>query len=256
MEFVRSNNEIQFIPSNLLSGKSDNESERNIESYRQYFDSQVIGFRPNDKLNSSTMTRPNSFRVMHIESDHVQDFEIPFHLVQDDSHSDSKMNSIDSNDLEEHTSLCESVQDYSEYNYENVTVQPQTKLLWSGSHWQIEKLLMDIAFAEDICVSSEEFDQRTIRTILLNNCQDGSIREYKCCKSNKITDIQYNYPDQLIDEHSTVAFSFKKVSELYYISMIVADFSVTLDVPINPDKFCFDYLKRVLSIGGTFYIDR
>ena len=255
MEFAGSINESQFIPSNLLSKKSKNGSDHDIESYKQYFDNQVIGFRPRTDLNGLTSERTTSFRVMHIKSDDVEDFEIPFQTGLNEADHSILANNDDADDLN-HTESCNSEPDYSDYDYETAVVKPQTRLLWSGPHWQIEKLLMDIAFSEDTCVNSEETDEQIIRTILLNNGQDGSVREYVCSQSKKIVDIQYNYPDQRIDEHSSVAFSFKKLSNLYYVSIIISNFVVILDVPINPKKFCFDYLKRVLSIGGTFQIDK
>ena len=254
MEFAGLVNESQFIPSNLLSKKLNNERDDG-DSYKQYFDNQVIGFRPMTDLDSLNSERTTTFRVMHIKSDDVQDFEIPSQTSLNDDGRCDDVNNGDTNNID-CKELPNSGSDYSDYDYETAISKPQTDLLWSGPHWQIEKLLMDIAFAEDVCVNSEDVDEQIIKTILLNNGQDGSVREYACSRSKVIVDIRYNYPDQRIDEHSSVAFSFKKLSGLYYVSIIISDFTVTLDVPINPEKFCFDYLKRVLSIGGTFKIDK
>ena len=255
MDLEQSDTENQFIPSNLLLNKSDKDNNNDVQSYRQYFDNQIIGFRPSTNSDDWSENRSNSFRVLHIKSDEVKDFEIPFDSILDDRDNNIKIEGRD-DDSFEHSSPGESDPSYSHYDYKDVIIQPQTELLWSGPHWQIEKLLMDIAFAEDVCVNNEEINQQIVRTILLNNGQDGSVREYACCQSKRITDIQYNYPDQRIDEHSSVAFSFKKVAKLFYVSIIISNFTVTLDVPINPKRFCFDYLKKVLSLGGTFQIDR
>ena len=183
MEFSGSINESQFIPSNLLSNKLKNESDDDLDSYKQYFDNQVIGFRPRNNLNSSTSERTTRFRVMHIKSDDVQDFEIPFQKGLNDTDFSILVNNDDANDLN-YKKSCNSEPDYSDYDYETVLINLD-KLLWSGPHWQIEKLLMDIAFSEDTCVNSEEKDEQIIRTMLLNNGQDGSVREYVCCQSKK-----------------------------------------------------------------------
>ena len=264
MKFIRTNGDDQFSPSNFELGKSNNTIlESYKESYRKNFNDGFNGFKPSSKRRSNDAERQGEFRMMHIEFDEVWEFEVPIKTNRDVSSNEAEfgkyptrcMGSNMETDMLRESSMSNNV-DYNEFNYESLPLKSQTMLLWSGPHWQIEKLLMDITFSQDTCVNVDESGENIVKTLLLNNGQDGSIREHSSHKFNKVIEIQYNYPDQNIDEPSNVTFSFKKTAQLYYVVIAIADFTVTLDVPINPQKFCFEYLKRVLHVGGTFTIDK
>ena len=259
MKFIRTNGGNQFSPSD---SKLENLNHTALKSYTKTLNDDFVGFRPATKQQSNNIERHGDFRMMHIEFDEVWEFEVPIKTNKDVTSNDVEIEqypirymgtNMETDMLRESTT---SNIDYNEFNYENISIKPQTMLLWSGPHWQIEKLLMDITFSQYTCVNVDESGENIARTILLDNGQDGSIREYASHKFNKVIEIQYNYPDQNIDEPSSVIFSFKKTAQLYYVVIAIADFTVTLDVPINPQKFCFEYLKRVLHVGGTFTIDK
>ena len=283
MKFLRINMENQFVPSNLnpsinrASDDSDSESEYEIESdvnSRNSTDPDGnISFRPMPRAERKNLNGKMGFQAIHIESTHVNDFKIPTRPPPQPQPElrDSKnveqtrpAHSVTNVDVEvirrepERVPLVQkrSEIDYSRFNYDNVKLKPQTRLLWSGPHWQIEKLLMDIAFSNDIFVGADESGDVVTRTVLLNSGQDGSFKEYISRKQRKVTEIQYNYPDQSVDDSSSIAFLLKKVGQLYYIVIVITDFTVTLDLPVNPERFCVNYLKRVLHTGGKFTIDK
>lgn len=260
MKFIRTNGDDQFSPSNFELEKSNDTV---LEPYIKAVNDDFIGFKPSSKQPSKNIERQGEFRMLHIEFDEVWEFTVPIKTNSDASSNNIEFGEYstrckESNmetDMLQESSIPNNV-DYNEFNYESILVKPQTILLWSGPHWQIEKLLMDITFSQDTCVNVDESGENIVKTLLLNNGQDGSIREHSSHKFNKVIEIQYNYPDQNIDEPSNVTFSFKKTAQLYYVVIAIADFTVTLDVPINPQIFCFEYLKRVLHVGGTFTVDK
>ena len=95
---------------------------------------------------------------------------------------------------------------------------------------------MDITFSQESCVEINTNDDTIIKTILLNNGQDGSFKEYSSIKMSRVINIHYNYPDQELDDPSSITFTFKRVADQYFIVIIISDFSVILDVPINLKK--------------------
>ena len=115
---------------------------------------------------------------------------------------------------------------------------------------------MDIGFASARCVKIHADNDSVAKTFALNNGQDGSLREQSSRRTQQVKSIMYNYPDQSTDEQSSVVFICRPSGQLYYIEILVADFSVTLDVPVNPLKFSADYLRRVLLVGGKFSVNK
>ena len=266
MKFLRINMDNQFAPSNFDSSILDESSGDSSQELAQTVDAPAVRFAPMPKFQRKQLSGKNKFQAIHIESNNINEFKIPEKPKLNPPAprpSVPRTNHISNVDVEvrqEHQRVQPMPKpvefDYNQFNYEHIELKPQTKLLWSGSHWQIEKLLMDISFAKSVCINVDETNEIVIRTVNLNNGQDGSFKEYISKKLRKVTEIQYNYPDQSIDEHSSIAFSFRKVGQLYYIVIVITDFTVTLDAPINPQRFCVEYLKRVLATGGTFAIDK
>jgi len=264
--------ENQFAPSNFDSSKSgESYDDSNQELEDDNFDAPAVRFKPMPKPQRKQVHGRNGFQAIHIESDEIHEFKIPVRQKEQPrpydgnpravrippQHSVSDVNVEVAQEPARPPPMPKPVEpDYNQFNYEHIDLKPQTKLLWSGPHWQIEKLLMDITFARDVVVNIDDSGDTVLRTIVLNNGQDGSFKEYISKKQRKVTEIQYNYPDQSFDEHSSIAFSFKKIGQMYYVVIVITDFTVTLDVPINPQRFCVDYLKRVLHTGGTFTIDK
>lgn len=272
MKFLRINMENQFAPSNFGSSKPGEpyDDDDNEEYDEDHQDSQVR-FKPMPKIQRKTVSGRDGFQAIHIESNEVHEFKIPVKPKEPPRPYNNNPRAVrmpapppnsdvDVEVIQEQTRpppMPKPVEpDYNQFNYEHIELKSQTNLLWSGPHWQIEKLLMDITFAQPALVNVDDSGDTVLRTIVLNNGQDGSFKEYISKKQRKVTEIQYNYPDQSLDEHSSIAFSLRKIGQMYYLVIVITDFTVTLDAPINPQRFCVDYLRRVLHVGGTFTIDK
>ena len=254
MKFLRNNMQSQFMPSNyelsqedMLKSATNSTAEPTADTATGSSLIQPAGYP----------RREDMWDITKIGTHDIYDFKIPKttnHPVV--AISPANTPSTPAKKETEVRFKAETRLNYDQYNYDDVERKSQVDLLWSGPQWQVEKLLMDIGFANIKDGALQSNNDYVIRTYLLNNGQDGSLREYTTLRSEHINVIMYNYPDQSIDEPSTLEFICKQSGELYYIEILIADFSITLDIPVNPLKFSAEYLRRVLLIGGKFFVNK
>jgi hypothetical protein len=239
MKFLRNNMQTQFMPSNYELSQED--------------------MPKSDTTSTAKRTTEDAWDIVKIDTHDIHDFKIP--------NMNNRRRGIFATNFTPHSTPAkedatevrfnaETRLNYDQYNYDDVECKSQVDLLWSGPQWQVEKLLMDIGFANINGVKLQSNNDYIVGMYLLNNGQDGSLREQMLWRSKHINVIMYNYPDQSTDEPSTLEFICKQSGELYYIEILIADFSITLDIPVNPFKFSAEYLRRVLLIGGKFIVNR
>lgn len=132
-------------------------------------------------------------------------------------------------------------------DYRDEPRRSHTRLLWTGPHWQVEKLLMDVGLA-----AQERGDDRVVA---LNDGQDGVIREVVSAETGAVVSLRYNYPHQARGEPSTVVFSCVRAGDTSRIGLTFSDFAVILSSPVNPQLLGANYLRRVLLHGGEFVFE-
>ena len=176
-----------------------------------------------------------------VSSQHVRDFDIREHIGAAQPASFGSVESPWMRPEEPQERKIVPVLDYRDEPRRS-----QTSLLWTGPHWQVEKLLMDIGLA------AQEPDGDCV---VLNDGQDGVIREVVSAETGAVVSLRYNYPHQARGEPSTVLFSCVRPGDTSRIRLTFSGFAVILSSPVNPQLLGANYLRRVLLHGGEFVFE-